>query len=218
MVTISRTVEKIIEENPFLQEALSRGIINYAALADDFKPRIDRELKQSVKESAIMMALRRLNEKLEKTFARKAKFNKDADIFVQSDLFEITVKKSGKTFQLVKEIYELINPEKDFLTLTQGVHQVTIIANKRNQKFIYKTFERERIIKEIGNLAAISTGLPSTAIDEAGYLYLITRAFAWENISIVEIVSTFTELALILKEKDVPKAFTVMKEVIEKNS
>ena len=136
MVTISRTVEKIIEENPFIQEALSRGIINYAALAEEIKPRIEIELKNKVKDSAVMMSLRRLNEKLEKSITIKPKFEKHTDIFVKSDLFEVTVKMSKNTFSLLKEIYSKIDPEKDFLSTTQGLTQVTMISNKRNKNKI----------------------------------------------------------------------------------
>ena len=149
---------------------------------------------------------------------KKAKFDKNADIFIKSDLFEITVKKSKKTFSYISEIYYLIDPEKDFLTITQGLSQITIIANKRNRKRITDILNKERIVKGIDNLACISTALPLSAVDEVGYFYLLTRAFAWENIALVELVSTLTELSFIISERDVPKAFNIFKEVIEKNS
>jgi aspartokinase len=218
MVTISRVVEKVVEENPFIQEAISRGLINYAALAEEMRPRIEQELKTSVKESAVMMALRRLAEKLEGKTAGKARFSKNSDVFVKSDLFEITIKKSRKTFSLLQEIYDHIDHENDFLSMTQGVSQVTIISNKRNKKKISEILSKEQKVKEIDNLAAVSTTLPLSATNEVGFFYVITRAFAWENIPIVEAVSTLTELTLIVDEKDVPKAFTTFKDVIGKNN
>lgn len=218
MVTISRIVEKIIEDNPILQEAIHRQIINYAALAENIKPQVEREMKISVKTSAVMMALRRLGDKLEKSFVKTAKFDKDADIFIKSDLFEITLKKSKKTYSLIKDVYEKIDPEKDFLTITQGLSQITLISNKRNKKRITEIFGREKIVKEINDLACISTTLPINAIDQVGYFYNITRGFAWENLPIIEIVSTFTELSFIVREKDVPKSFLVFKEIINRNS
>ncbi|MEK6811433.1 MAG: hypothetical protein AABX96_02915 [Nanoarchaeota archaeon] len=218
MITISRTVEKIIEENSFIQEALSRGIINYAALAESIKPRIENEMKKQVKTSAIMMSLRRLTEKLERVFVKKPKFEKEADVFVKSDLFEITIKKSKKTFELIKQIYEIMDSHQDFMTTTQGPTQLTIIANKRNKKKILEILEKEHPFEEIDNLASIGTTIPTNAINEVGYFYIITRAFVWENIPIIELVSTLNELNLIIKENDVPKAFVILKETIRKNS
>ena len=75
MVTIAHLIEKVIEEKPFLQEALSRGIINNAALAEELKPLIEKEMKKKVKFSAVNMAIRRLSEKLKGTFIQKAKFD-----------------------------------------------------------------------------------------------------------------------------------------------
>ena len=72
MVTITHLVENIVEKKPFLEEALARGLINYAALAESIQSEIEKELKQKVKTSAIMMSLRRLSEKLGKGFIKQA--------------------------------------------------------------------------------------------------------------------------------------------------
>ena len=46
MVTIAKVVEKYIDEHPFIQESLSRGIINHAALANELIPIVNKELKK----------------------------------------------------------------------------------------------------------------------------------------------------------------------------
>ena len=109
MVTIAHLVEKIIEQKPFLQEALSRGIVNNAALAEELKPQIEKELKKEVKFSAVNMAIRRLSEKLERTFIKKAKFEKDSDITIKSDLIEITIYKTEDAQTNIKKLYDLID-------------------------------------------------------------------------------------------------------------
>jgi len=218
MVTISGVVENLVEDNPFIQEAMSRGIINYAALAQDIKSFVEKETRKPVKDSAIMMALRRLGEKMENKFTKKIKFDENADIFIKSDLFEITVVKSEKTFNLIKVIYELIDSNKDFLTITQGLTQVTIISNRRHKDEILEILKDEHILMKIENISSIGTTLPKNCPEEVGYFYTITRAFAWENIPIIEIVSTLIELNLIVKEVDIPRAFDVLKGIIKKNS
>ena len=61
MVTISNIVKKIVQENPLLYEALARNIINFANLAEELKPEIEKVMGEKVKEQAIIMALRRHN-------------------------------------------------------------------------------------------------------------------------------------------------------------
>lgn len=217
MVTISRVVEKIVMENMFIQEALSRGIINYAAFAEEIKPRIEIELKTKVKDSAVMMALRRLQEKIEHKIIKKPQFDKNSDILIKSDLFEVSYTKSKNSINLIKKIYESIDIGIDFLTATQGINQVTIISAKKNKDKIMKILSGEKIISTIEDLASISTTFPESCPDEIGYFHLVTRSFAWENISIIEIVSTTNEFTLILKERDMPKAFIILKDLIKNN-
>ena len=133
MVTIARTVEKIVERKPFLQEALVRGVINVAALAEEILPEVETEMKEKVKFGAVMMAIRRLGEKLNKSFIKTAKFDLSSDISVKSDLYEITLRKLPSIQAKISKLYDKINSENDFLTVTQGINEITLITNRRNK-------------------------------------------------------------------------------------
>ena len=91
MVNMSFLVEKIIEQKPFLQEALSKGIVNNAALAEQLMPELEQQLKNKVKFSAVNMAIRRLSEKLE---------NDDVHVLsvtvAESDRYRVTYKKNER--------------------------------------------------------------------------------------------------------------------------
>lgn len=218
MVTVAHLVEKIIEQKPFLQEALSRGIVNNAALAEELKPQIEKELKKEVKFSAVNMAIRRLSEKLEKTFIKKAKFDKESDITVKSDLIEVTIYKTEDIQTSVKKLYDLVNFKRgDFLTITSGIHEVMIITNKKYEKEILELLPKKSIKKIIKNLSSITINIPIEAITTVGLFYVVTRALNWENINIVDIVSTLTEMTFIINESDTARAFDTLKKLIEDN-
>ena len=61
MKTVSNCVEDILISQPYLEEALSRNIINFSALAIELTEPISKMLKKEVKPGAIMMALRRVS-------------------------------------------------------------------------------------------------------------------------------------------------------------
>ena len=44
MVTVSHIVKKVVSEQPFVEEALGRGIISVANLAEYILPKIEKEL------------------------------------------------------------------------------------------------------------------------------------------------------------------------------
>ncbi|GIU68936.1 MAG: hypothetical protein KatS3mg002_0172 [Candidatus Woesearchaeota archaeon] len=213
MVTVSHLVGKIIKDKPFLEEALRRGIINYVALAQELQPQIEKELGKKVKTSAVMMALRRLNELLQKKgiLRNELKF-KSEDISIRSSLFEITILKSSNTISNIRKIYDITDFSRgDMLTITHGIYEITIIASSRLTKKIEKILENEHIIKIIGSLGALTIKIPANSIETVGLFYNVTKILNWENINIVEIVSTFTEMTFILKEDDLARAFEAMR-------
>ena len=217
MVTVSHLTEKIIEKKPFLEDALAKGIINYVALAENLKPEIEKELKKKIKTSAIMMALRRLSEKLEKNFIKQAQVRfKETDITIKSDLFEITLLKSPSNIKNIKRIYDLIDSSRgDFLTITQGMYEITIISHKKYKNKMEKILEEEKVIKNIDNLSSLTIKIPISAVEQIGLFYVITKSLNWENINIIEIVSTLTEMTFILKEDKTSQAFNTIKRLIE---
>lgn len=215
MVTIAHIVAKTVEKRPFLEEALARGIINYAALANMIKPEIEKELKKTVKHSAVMMALRRFPERVD--FVRKAPIKfRETDITARSGLFETTIQKSPTVINNVRKLYDLVDFQKgDFLTITHGIYEITIISNRAHKARIHGIFTNEKTVKTIDNLASLTVKIPISAIDAVGLFYVVTKALNWENISITEIVSTLTELTFILKEDDVSHAFDTLKSLVE---
>jgi len=215
MVSIANVVEHIIKDKPFMQEALSRGILNYAALAEQLTPRIEKQLKKKVKHAAVMMALRRTAEKLEKKFKQKLPTEKAKDVTIVSNLFIMTLVKTPETINSIKKLYKWIDVGDDILTVTQGMHEMAIISNNKHFSKINRVFSKDcekQIKKVIKDVASITISVPRSSIIIPGFFFFITRALAWENINVIEIVSTHAELTLILTEDDVTKAYNILRE------
>ncbi|PIN68660.1 hypothetical protein COV93_08545 [Candidatus Woesearchaeota archaeon CG11_big_fil_rev_8_21_14_0_20_43_8] len=218
MVTVARIVEKIIKNKPFVQEALSKGIINNAALAESIMPIVEREFNGAVKFSAVNMALRRLSEKLGKTLAQTAHFTDVSDISIRSDLVEITFYKIENIQKKIQKLYDVVDINSgDLLTITQGLNELMIITNKRHQKEVLTLFQISNVKKIIEGLASITINIPLESSETIGLFYIVTRALNWENINIVDVVSTLTEMTFIIKEKDTGHAFETLKDLIKEN-
>ncbi len=66
MKTVSSAVENYIKSKPFLQTALSQGIINLTSLARIIRKEIQTETtSREVRNGAIVMALKRLSTDME---------------------------------------------------------------------------------------------------------------------------------------------------------
>lgn len=214
MVTISHIVEREITKMPYLQEALLRGLINYGSLADELLPKIKEELKKPVKHSAVMMALRRLSDKLESKSPKSFKFSQEIAITIKSGLFNLAYKKSSSIHKALQKIYEAVDYSSgDVLAINLGNHEITIVSNNKYYSKLKEIMKSEKLIAESKKVAAISLSLSIELMDTPGFFYLVTRAMTWENINIREVVSTPKELTLIVDEKEVMRGYTVLKEL-----
>ncbi|MBW2967100.1 hypothetical protein KY362_01300 [Candidatus Woesearchaeota archaeon] len=212
MPSISRLVEGEIEEKPFLQEALAKGIINYGALASELQPAIEQELRKPVKHAAIMMALRRISEKLESRAPPKLT-ETHADMIVRSNLFILTLKNDSHIIDIVKKLHNLIDIGEDMLTITQGLREVSIITSMAYYEKIIRIFNNhDAAIKSVKtDMSTLSLRIPESAIGVSGYYFTVFRLMAWHNICITEVVSTYSELTLLLDDQDVTKAYNILR-------
>ena len=218
MLSVARAVEKIISDKPFVQEGLSRGIINNAALATEMIPEVESLLKRKVKFSAVNMAIRRLSENLEKSFVKGAKFDNDSDVTMRSGLVQIVIHKIEDVQDYLRKLYDIVDYRNgDFLTITQGIFEVMIITNSRYEKKILDLIPKKLIKKTFRNLSGITIRLPETGTNMVGLFYLFTRALAWENITIVDFVSTFTEATMTFYDQDSARAYKTLKQVVLSN-
>jgi len=215
MPTIAHLTRKIIEKKPFLEEALSEGIVNNAALAEKMIPELEKELKKKIKFSAVNLAIRRMAEGLETKPVINLKFDKDTDISLKSNIIEIVLYKNEKIPEYIKKIYNLMDFKKgDFLTITQGINEVMIITNQKHKQKILNIIPNKVIKKNINSLSTLTINIPESAVEGIGLFYIISKALNWENINVIDIVSTYTEITLIVREDDASRAFDVLKKLI----
>jgi aspartokinase len=211
---IANIVEEIVSKKPFIEEGLRKGIINVASLSEEIIPEIEKRTNETVKFSAVNMALRRLSEKIKEMPVEEIKF-KNTDLTIRSDLIEIIIYKDRKSSEYLKKIYSKIEiNQNNFLTITQGFNEIMIITNKKFEKEIVDIVGEKEIKKKIENVSSLSMKIPEELIKTPGFFFIITRSLAWENIPIVDIVSTFTEMTFILNEEDIGKSFDAIKKLI----
>lgn len=219
MATVSFWVGKIIEKQPFVLDSLSKGLINHAALADSMIPELEEKLKKKIKFSAVNMAIRRLSEKLEKTYKPKIKFRKNTDLTLKSNLVAYIIKNQTNISIALRQVYNKIHVDRgDFLTITNGLHETMIVINAVHEADIEEIFQKKNIAKKINGLSGINMNLPSEAIETPGLYYFIIQAIFWNNISLIDLVSTFNELTVIVKDEDATETFDTLRRLVKNNS
>lgn len=213
MITVSQAVENVISSQPFIVEALADEIINYSALAKFIKLDVEGILNKKVNEGAIVMAIRRMESNKNIDISKKVKklLYRIGDIVVRSNLIDYTFRNSDTLLEKQQKLLKLIGERRDlFYTFTQGVYETTFVVSDHIKEQIPNIFAGEKMINYSHGLSSITVKLPEENTDQPGLYYFIFRKLAWEGINVLEVVSTSNEFTIIIAEKDVDHAFSVI--------
>jgi aspartokinase len=213
MITVPEIVEEIVKRSPFLEEGLATRILNLSSLARKIQPEIQKKLLKDIRLGAIVMALKRLEAKLAYSKPKISPILDNlGDITVRSNLINFTYANSSTLLEKQFKLFESINEEKNnFITITDGLFETSIFVSTNIANKVEEIFEGEKLKSKLSNLSSITIIIPVEAIQIPGVYYSILKKLAWEGINFIEVVSSFTELTIFLEEKDINRAFAVLK-------
>lgn len=213
-VTVSDSVSEIVSRKPFLEEALASGLINLSSLARDIYPEVSQRMEKEVKHGAIVMALKRLKPDVSYQINDRIKQVVDlmGDITVRSNLADYTYRNSDTLTKNQTHLLEIISHRKEiFYTFSQGIYETTIILSDIIADDITEIFKDELLTFKIANLSSITIKLPEENTSVFGVYYHILKKLAYEGINILEVISTTHEFTVIVNDRDVDAAFSVLK-------
>ncbi len=214
MVTVAEVIETLVKQKPFVEGALLEGLINLSAFSRQIKPDVERILKKPVTEASILMALKRMVDLMDVTVSRKIEnaTREFGDIIVRSNLTDFTFRNSDSLIEKQRTLIKLILGEKDvFYTISRGVFETTIVVSRHFTENVKQIFSEEKLIASTHSVSSITIRLPDDNINIPGLYYFVFKQIAWEGISILEVISTTNELTIILQDKDVDRAFSILK-------
>ena len=214
MKTIASCVNEILVSRPFLEEALSRNIINFSALAKDLNQTISEMLRKPVKEGAITMALRRYKPPVDVENVGRLNnvFKNLGDITVRSNLSDFTFLNSKTLIKSHSKVLEKINKNHQiFYAFTRGIFESNIIISSSEKESISEVFENEKLIGLKDCLSTITLNLPEGNSKIVGLYYQIFKRLAWDNVTLYEVISTTNEFTILVEDYLVDKAFSVIK-------
>ena len=222
---ISKTpaiVKNILEHDIFVVDMLQQGLINYSALAR----RIYSEVKKQnpkVKLESLVVYIRRYADTLEKNEISKSlrKIISSIELIVKNDMVQITFEKDKRVVEAFNNLSNKFQFKLgEMFFIIHGTEEISIFLNK-NMLEIFKPLLKNAIDTTKG-LGVISLKEPFYQPKETefsrevpGYLAFLTNLLARNNINIVEIASTHSQMIFVIKEKEIVKAYEVLDKCIK---
>ncbi|GIW64376.1 MAG: hypothetical protein KatS3mg092_0309 [Patescibacteria group bacterium] len=207
MKTIQQTTLEIILEKPEIAEILSTNFVNISSIARKIKPIVEEKLLKPITLISIIIALKRIKEKMPK---EERIFNEIPEIMIKSGFTEIIIdvnKNQKKINNMIREIF----PNKN-LILTKGDKEITFLINSKHYNKIKNQFKTKKVIT---NLDILTLNFYEDIIEIPGVYYKILRGFKINQIPLVEIFSTYSQLSLVVKSIHIEKAIKLLKNILE---
>ena len=217
MLSISTKVEQIVMESAFLVEGLGRGLINLSELARQLQPQIESALWKPVGQAAVVMALRRLAERLPpQKIGEVALAHRSGELTTRSELTVFTYRYSEQTYECQRQLLALAEPQRGaFITITRGANEVMIICSRALTCVVEEVFSCERQVARLERLTAVTLHLDPDKCGTPGIYHAILKKLAWDKINLINMICTYTELTILLEQSQTGAAFSVLSKIVE---
>ncbi len=212
-MNISESLTDLLDNSPFIKEALDEGLINVSALARKLRPEIEMNVGQKLSDAALIMAINRRPHGSYEKLSRNLRevFNNLGDVIVRSDLSNFTYQNSRTLIACQRLLMDEIDQEKDlFIAWSQGVYESTIIISRAYSSSVERIFGNEKLLAGRSGLSAMTIRLPQNNTEVPGIYYHILKNLAWSGVNIVEVISTSNEFSIVVDDSLVTSAFSVL--------
>lgn len=216
MIRISDAIDEIVGQNALLQFGFSERLLNLSQVAKFIQPLIEARTKKTVRTTAILMQLSRMQRRFKKINAALNDFGIET-ITIYSNLCSLTFFKTEKLHLKINQLLDFIQERKGYITITEGVGEITLILDqvyfaKAEQLFTEKP---RNVTREI---ASVGIKFHEKYATTPGLLYRILQQVTLQNINLVEISSTYTEFILYVNQSEVNLAFDTLFNTFGKSS
>ena len=130
---------------------------------------------------------------------------------MKTNIFDLNLVRRDQFISKLASLYSQVSVEKgDFLNITLGSHEVSIAVSEKYRDLVSSLAEGEEVLNQMDDLVALSLVFTGEFLQTPGVVYEAVRRLAWEQINVIEIVSTMNELTFVIRREDSMRAFDVL--------
>lgn len=201
MKKISDAVVEIVDANPDLRSGLVQGLLNLSRVARHILPLVEARTSKSVRPSAVAMALSRMQRRVQGELP-VAMSGLAERVTVRRGLAVMTFGNTPECLAGLPALQELVRGRDGFLTVTEGVREVTLIVEEDHVPAVSPAVGAEPLRTAHG-ISGLSIGLTQEQLRTPGVLYRLLQPLAIQGINVAELASTTREFHIYIRDKDV---------------
>ena len=210
--SVSKTVQKLIDEDLSLQDALQRDYGNYSAIARMLMPKITETADNEVNLESVITAVKRAKINYTILQGKITQVVAGSILNIRTDMAKVSVEKTKPNLEKIRKT--LATFHGDFLQVIEGNAIVTLISDLNSFSTISSIFAKKDVIDQKQNLATVIIRSPDEITSTSGCVQAFYNAISRRHINIEETMSCYTETIIVLAMEDVSKAFAALTDLI----
>jgi hypothetical protein len=210
MLTITSAVQQLVSSSDLAIEGLQTGCLNMTAFAEKIQNDVEILAKKPVKKGSIVVALARLEKKYYQKHDGIEQF-KLHNLVSRSGLTELTYPKTPSIQKSLANLYDLEEVKSaPFFVATTGLGEISIVTHHELASKIKTLLKTEMPALYLSELSSLTMQVAIETIDTPRQSYTVIKQLALRDITIVEYITSPTELTIILHDKDLKSAFNAL--------
>jgi aspartokinase len=195
-----------------VQDALARDYANISAISRMLRPRVKERLGRDVNSESIITSLKRLRGSYSPASGEIRSIIAESVVNVRTNVSKISVEKTRKTLEAVSSL--IATHQQDFLHVSESISNITLIFDQKLHKKVRGKLGDAAILEEGDDYAAIIVQSPLQITNTPGCLINFYNQIARRHVNIEDTVSCHTDTIIVVKMKEVGKAFTSLTDLI----
>ena len=217
--SVSSCVKRIVDKSPFIHEMLINGILSFSNYASSIQDEVQKAYgKEVYSGGGLRVWASALFIRASQGSHKKIVCNVEYGIVMKTNIFDLNLVRRDSFISKLGVLYGQISTEKgDFLNITLGSHEVSLAVSEKYRSLVGELAKDEEVLHQMDDLVALSLVFTGDFLQTPGIVYEAVRHLAWEQINVIEIVSTMNELTFVIKREDSMKAFDVLQGFLSAN-
>jgi hypothetical protein len=209
-LNIATAVDQIASSSDFAIEGLQTGCLNMAAYAETILEQVEILTRKPVKKASVVVALSRLAKTYIRGNPQLADFRLH-NIVSRTGLSELTYTKTPHVQSHIANLHKQTAVQNaPFFIAMVGLTEVSFITSKALVEFIQEGFSDVEPTLRVEALSSLTIQTDSSTIDTPRQSYTIIKQLALRDITIVEYVTSPSELTIILYDKNLKESFNIL--------
>ena len=210
--SITHAVKEVINNDLSFQDSLERGYCNISAVARIIRPQVNRLLGRNIRIESIITALKRSRKLYDIPVRPMLTILAKSTISVKTDVAKISTGKSKRGIEKVAKA--LTQYGDNFISVSESILSITMVFDDTLLHEVKGIFANYNILEVEDDLAAIIVNSPEQIIKTPGCAIAFYNQLARRHINIEDTVSCYTDTIILVKMRDVGKAFNALTELI----